>query len=465
MNLTDFRQPGDVTDPFNAASAAALDYMSEIDSRRVAPDRGALEGLGQLAGPMNEEPIDPREIVDLLHKYGSPATVASTGGRYFGLVVGATLPAALAARVLTSAWDQVVFNDATSPVGCALERSAAPWVLDVLKLPAEAHVSFVTGATMATFTCLAAARGALLARAGHDVAQNGLWGAPKLRVVATDEVHVTVVKALNLLGWGKADIERVPTDDQGRLIVDRLPELDSRTVICVQAGNVNSGSVDPLDAICARAREAGAWVHVDGAFGLWAAASAKRSMLTKGADLADSWVVDGHKWLNTPYDCGLAIVRDANALHDAMVTQAPYLKPGALLAPKDMAPEFSRSARGVEIWAALRSLGRQGLSDLIDRTCDLAQLLSTGLEAAGYEILNDVVMNQVVARIGTPEQHTQIAQLCQDSGECWFGVTNWQGRSAIRLAVSSWKTTKEDIAQTLAAIGAATMATVGSQAT
>lgn len=449
-----------VASAFEAGSASALDYLSTVDARRVAPESEAIDALSHLVGPLNDEPIDPFTVVELLHRHGSPATVASAGGRFFGLVVGATLPAALGARVLTSAWDQVVFSDATSPVGCALERCAAAWVLDVLKLPPEAHVSFVTGATMATFTCLAAARGALLARAGYDVAQKGLWDAPKLRVVVTEEIHVTVVKALNLLGWGKASIERVPTDDQGRLIADRLPELDSRTIVCVQAGNVNSGACDPLEIVCAQARRAGAWVHVDGAFGLWAAASAKRSRLTKGAELADSWAVDGHKWLNTPYDCGLAIVRDADALHGAMATQAPYLRSGVRMAPKDMAPEFSRSARGVEVWAALRSLGREGLSDLIDSCCDHARSLAAGLEAAGYEVLNEVALNQVVARIGTPEQHARIAELCQASGECWFGVTNWRGRSALRFSVSSWKTTQEDIERTLATIRTATSAAV-----
>jgi glutamate/tyrosine decarboxylase-like PLP-dependent enzyme len=435
-----------------AAAEAALDYVTNIGDRRVAPDAHATKGLLELQTPLAEEPVDPVTVIRALHAHGSPATVGSTGGRFFGLVVGATLPAALGARVLASAWDQVVFNDATSPVGCALERCAGEWVKDVLGLPSAAHVSFVTGATMASFTCLAAAREKLLSRAGHNSSEHGLWRAPKLRVVTSEEIHVTVIKALTMLGWGKADIERVPTDDQGRMITDRLPPLDDRTVVCVQAGNVNSGSFDSFGAICNRAKSAGAWVHVDGAFGLWAAASPTRRHLTQGISDADSWVVDGHKWLNTPYDCGLAIVRDAQPLHTAMATQAPYLKAGAVLAPKDMSPEFSRSARGVEVWAALRSLGRRGLAELIDGCCERAVDLANGLSAIGFTILNDVVLNQVVARIGTPEEHARIVQLTQESGECWFGATTWRGQSAIRLAVSSWKTNEADIRRTLAAI-------------
>jgi glutamate/tyrosine decarboxylase-like PLP-dependent enzyme len=448
---------------FRAAAEAAIRYLATVDERRVAPDPASLRGLADMAQPLPLQPLAATEVLKRLDRYGSPATVASAGGRFFGLVVGATLPAALAARVLASAWDQVVFNDATSPVGCALERVAAGWLLDLLGLPPEAHVSFVTGASMASFTCLAAARERLLARAGHDAAAQGLWGAPSVRVVASEETHVTVIKALTLLGWGKANIERAPTDDQGRVRIDALPALDERTIVCLQAGNVNSGAFDPIEAVCERAREAGAWVHVDGAFGLWAAASPARRRLVEGLSCADSWVVDGHKWLNTPYDCGIAIVRDAEALHGAMVTQAPYLKPGAQIAPKDMTPEFSRSARGVEVWAALLSLGRLGVVELIERCCGHARLLAEGLRAAGYEILNEVVLNQVVASIGTAEQHARIMELAQASGECWFGVTVWRGRSAIRLSVSSWKTDEADIERTLAAIRSATEQALGRQ--
>ena len=443
-------------DALAAAHAASAEYLSTITARRVSPEPAALGLMARLTGPLGTDPVDPVRVIQELHSYGSPATVASTGGRFFGLVVGGTLPAALGARVLASTWDQVVFNDATSPIGCALERCAAEWVVDLLGLPERSHVSFTTGATMANFTCLAAARHHLLARAGHDAVRDGAWSGPRLRVVASAETHVTVIKALTLLGWGTATIERVPADAQGRLIAERLPALDENTIVCLQAGNVNSGSFDPFDAVCQKARAAGSWVHVDGAFGLWAAASPARRGLTAGVDHADSWVVDGHKWLNTPYDCGLAIVRDPDSLHATMATQAPYLKEGALLAPKDMGPEFSRSARGVEVWAALRSLGRHGVAELVERCCAHAVTLAEGLREYGYEILNDVVLNQVVARSKTGGDHARIAQAAQQSGECWFGPTTWRGQDAIRLSVSGWMTDERDIQRTLVSIKQAT---------
>lgn len=440
----------------SAASAAAAEYLRALNDRRVAPHPAAVVDLARLTGPLGDDPTDPVEVVRALHRYGSPATVASAGGRFFGLVVGGTLPAALGARMLATAWDQVVFNDATSPVGCVLERCAGEWVVDLLGLPAESHASFVTGATMGNFTCLAAARQHLLGRAGHDVSERGMWDAPRLRVVASEEIHVTVIKALTLLGWGTASIEWVPTDAQGRVIADQLPDLDRHTIVCLQAGNVNSGSFDPFEEVCRRARAAGAWVHVDGAFGLWAAASPARRALTAGVENADSWVVDGHKWLNTPYDCGIAIVRNPEGLHAAMATQAPYLKAGTLVAPKDMGPEFSRSARGVEIWAALRSLGRRGVADLVERCCHHAMGLADGLRGLGYEVLNDVVLNQVVARIGTAHDHAGIVQVVQEAGESWFGQTTWHGQSAIRLSVSSWLTDDHDVQRTITAIRHAT---------
>jgi glutamate/tyrosine decarboxylase-like PLP-dependent enzyme len=443
-----------------AAFEAAVRYAEGVDTRRVAPNKTALDQLSLLSGDIPNHPVDPVKVIEQLDLYGSPATVASTGGRYFGLVVGGTLPAALGARILASSWDQVVFNDGTSPVGCALERVAGRWVLDVLGLPQQAYVSFVTGATMASFTCLAAAREYLLLRAGHSVNELGMRGAPRIRIVVSSEIHVTVLKALKLLGIGEADIERVPTDSQGRIETANLPELDDMTILCTQAGNVNSGACDGFTEIAAKARAAKSWLHVDGAFGLWAAASSARRHLVEDVEQADSWVTDGHKWLNTPYDCGIAIVRHSDALHNAMATQAPYLHSGQLIAPKDMGPEFSRSARGVEVWAGLMSLGRQGLSNLIDQSCASAKQLADGLRDTGYEVINDVVLNQVVAKIGTAEQHAQIARLAQESGDCWFGVTNWKGRSALRLSVSSWKTSEADIHQTLSAIKTATKTTM-----
>lgn len=443
-----------------AASRLASRYLETLEDRAVAPQRAAVEGLSRFESLLPDEGVDPHRIIEELGAFGSPAAMATSGGRFFGLVVGGALPAPLGARILASAWDQIVFNDAISPVGCHLERLAGQWLLDLLALPQDAHVTFTTGATMGNFTCLAAAREALTARAGYDIAAQGLRNAPPLRIVASEEIHVTVIKALMLLGWGKREIEFVPTDAQGALRPDALPMLDDRTIVCVQAGNVNSGACDPFDAVCAAAEKTGAWVHVDGAFGLWAAASEKRRYLVQGLERASSWVTDGHKWLNTPYDCGMAVVRDAQPLHRAMATQAPYLKIGERVAPKDMGPEFSRSARGVEIWAALRSLGRSGVADLVERCCAHACRLSEGLKRLGYEILNDVVLNQVVAAIGTPEEHDRIAAHVQASGECWFGQTVWKGRSAIRLSVANWSTTDADIDRALNAIAEATKKTI-----
>jgi glutamate/tyrosine decarboxylase-like PLP-dependent enzyme len=441
------------------AAQAADEYLADMPFRRVSPDSDALAAIAGFDVELPDGPRSPVDVVAQLHRLGSPATTASAGGRFFGLVVGATLPAALGARILTSAWDQVVFNDQTSPIGCALERITAGWIIDVLRLPREAHVTYVTGATMGNFTALASARDALLRRAGHDALDAGLWGAPRLRVVTGDEVHVTVVKALTLLGFGRAEIERVPTDDQGRIRPDALPDLDERTILILQAGNVTSGAIDPFGQVIPRARRAGAWVHVDGAFGLWAAASPALRPMIVGIEDADSWVTDGHKWLNTPYDCGLAIVRDAHVLHQVMATQAPYLAAGTAVAPKDMGPEFSRSARAVEVWAALYSLGRQGLADLIERTCGHARVFAEGLRALGYTVLNDVTLNQVVAAPpGDPDAAGRIATRVQDSGECWFGPTVWRGRPAIRISVSSHATSTDDVRRSLDAIAAATEA-------
>lgn len=438
----------------STASDMAQHYLENINERNVAASSDALDGLNAFDGDMPEASSDPTTTLEILNTVGSPATTASTGGRFYGLVVGGTLPAALGARVLASAWDQIVFNDATSPVGVKLEQVASTWLLDVLDLPPDSSVGFVTGATMANFTCLAGARHKLLKKQGWDAGKQGLWSAPPIRIVAGRQAHVTVLKALSMLGVGTDMIEWVECDDQGRMIAQSIPKTDASTLILTQAGNVNSGASDPIKDIVAKAN--GAWVHVDGAFGLWAAASATtRSQLT-GYQAADSWVTDGHKWLNTPYECGIAICRHPSAIHAAMATQAPYLKVGGTAAPKDMVPEFSRSTRGVEIWAALHSLGRQGLSDMLERTCSHAQDLAIGLHKLGFEVLNDVVLNQVVATLPSFEDRSaDIANYVQDSGVAWFGPTNWQGRQAIRFSVSSWVTSKEDIQRTLEVVATA----------
>jgi glutamate/tyrosine decarboxylase-like PLP-dependent enzyme len=436
----------------------AAGYMETIAERRVAPAPETIEALRDLGGPMPEQPSTPLEVVALLDRLASPATVATTGGRYFGFVTGGALPASVTAGWMASAWDQNVALRVMSPAGAVLEDIALEWARDLLGLPTGCGGALVTGATMANLAGLAAARHALLERAGWDVEPDGLFGAPPLTVVVGDEVHVSLLKALGLLGLGRARVHRVPVDDQGRLRADALPRLDARTIVCLQAGNVNSGAFDPAAEVCARAREVGAWVHVDGAFGLWAAASPRYRHLTRGVADADSWATDAHKWPNVGYDCGVALVRDPGALQAAMSMAAAYFTPGAEREPSQFAPEMSRRARGVELWAALRSLGREGLASLIDRTCRHAQRFAAGLRERGADVLNDVVINQVLVSFGAPEVTRAVIARVQRDGVCWCGGTEWQGRTAMRISVSSWATTDADVERSLDAIARAAQA-------
>jgi glutamate/tyrosine decarboxylase-like PLP-dependent enzyme len=325
-------------------------------------------------------------------------------------------------------------------------------MLDVLGLPRTCATGFVTCATMANFSALAAARHALLTRKGWDVEKHGLFGAPPITVVVGEEVHVSVLKALGLLGLGRDRVVRVPVDGQGRMRADALPPLDDHTIVCIQAGNVNTGAFDRADAIVPQARQAGTWVHVDGAFGLWAAAAPGRQQLLAGYADADSWATDAHKWLNVPYDSGVVFVREPQHLRSAMSMSAAYLVSGARRDPYDYTPEFSRRARGVEVWAALRSLGRGGLADLVERSCCHASRFADGLRAAGFAILNDVVINQVLVSFGDPETTRQVIAAVQADGTCWVGGTVWQGHTAMRISVSSWATTDDDVEQSLAAM-------------
>jgi glutamate/tyrosine decarboxylase-like PLP-dependent enzyme len=390
--------------------------------------------------------------LELLDRVGSPATVATAGGRFFGFVLGGALPASVAAAWLASSWDQNAALRVMSPAGAALEDIALGWVCKLLGLPAEAGGALVTGASMANFTVLAAARHALLERAGWDVENDGLFGSPPLTVVTGEEAHASIIKALGMLGLGRSRVCRIPVDDQGRMRADALPPLDARTIVCIQAGNVNTGAFDPAPEICSRARERGAWVHVDGAFGLWAAASPRYRHLTQGFEQADSWATDGHKWLNAGYDCGIALVRDPIPLRSAMTVSAPYITPGRQREPSHYAPELSRRARGVELWATLRSLGSSGVAGLIDRTCAHAARFAAGLHQAGYEILNHVVINQVLVSFGDPAVTRAVIAEVQREGTCWCGGTEWQGRTEMRISVSSWATTNEDVEASLAAI-------------
>jgi glutamate/tyrosine decarboxylase-like PLP-dependent enzyme len=434
------------------AARAAMDYLEGEDARPVAPRPESVAALSALRGPLPPGPTSAEAVLHLLDAYGSPATVAKTGGRFFGFVNGGCLPAALAASWLVSAWDQNAGLYVQSPVAITLEEVALEWVRDLLGLPEGTGGAVVTGATMANFTCLATARHALLARAGWDVEADGLFGAPPITVVVGDEVHASVLKGLGLLGLGRNRVVRVPVDSQGRMRADAMPHLDAQTILCLQAGNVNTGAFDAAAAICPAARASGAWIHVDGAFGLWAAASPDYKRLTKGYELADSWATDAHKWPNIGYDCGMALVRDPQALRATMSIQASYLAHGEHREPSDYNPELSRRARGVELWAGLRSLGRSGMAEIVERNSSHARRFAAGLKAAGYQILNEVIINQVLVSFGSPEKTLRTIERLQTEGTCWCGSTVWQGQTAMRISVSSWATTKEDVDRSLAAM-------------
>ena len=442
------------------AARRARRYLDELGERSVAPTAAAIAGMERLGGLLPEAGLAPAKVLALLDEAGSPATIASAGGRYFGFVTGGVLPAALAAGWLGSAWDQNAFSTMSSPVGAAIESVALDWIKDVLALPDDCAGAFVTGATMANFTSLAAARHAVLARAGWDAEADGLFGAPPVTVVVGEEVHATLFKIIGLLGLGRERVLRVPVDAQGRMLADAMPALAGPTIVCVQAGNVNSGAFDPIGEICARVHGDGnsdsdsdsAWVHVDGAFGLWAAAAPARAASLAGADAADSWATDAHKWLNVSYDSGIALVRDAAALRAAMSMSAAYLPTGSSREPFHYTPESSRRARGIEIWAALLSLGRRGLADLVERNCAMASRMADALGDAGYEVLNDVVLNQVLVAFGDADTTNRVVTALQDDGTCWCGPTVWKGRAAMRISVSSWASNDEDIETSIGAI-------------
>lgn len=434
------------------ASVRAVRYLSGIANRSVAPGPEDVERLSLLGGPMPEDPGHPKEVLALLDDVGSPATIASTAGRYFGFVIGGSLPATVAANWIAAAWDQNASMRVMSPVAAALEDITLGWLRDVLKLPQSTGVGFVTGATMANFSCLAAARHALLERAGWNVEENGLFGAPPLTVIVGDEVHVSVLKALAMLGLGRSRLTRLPTDGQGRMKSGSLPAVDERTIVCIQAGNVNTGAFDPAAEICSHARRRGAWVHVDGAFGLWAAAAPERAHLMTGFAEADSWATDCHKWLNVPYDSGLAFVREPQHLRSAMAVNAAYLQASDSREPYQYTPEASRRARAIEVWAALRSLGRRGLAEMIEGNCRLASHFAGKLRSAGYSILNDVVLNQVLVSFGDAAATRRVISELQKEGTCWCGGTEWQGHTAMRISVSGWATTELDIDQSADAI-------------
>lgn len=435
------------------AAARAVRYLDELSDRAVAPDKAAIDALERFDEPLPEGPRDPREVIELLDDVGSPATMGMAGPRFFGFVIGGALPVTVAGNWLATAWDQNAALHRVTPAAATLEEVALGWLLDLLSLPSQCGAAFVTGATVANFTALAAARGAVLKRVGWNVEADGLFGAPPITVVAGEEAHPTLLKSLGLLGLGRERIVRVPVDGQGRMRADALPPIEGPAIVCVQAGNVNTGAFDPVAAICHAAHQADAWVHVDGAFGLWAAAAPARAHLVTGVEEADSWATDAHKWLNVPYDSGIAFVRDPDHLRAAMAITAEYLPTETTNRnPSDYTPELSRRARGVEVWAALRQLGRAGLAELVERCCRHARRFGEGLREAGYEVLNDVVLNQVLVSFGDAETTLRVIEAIQDDGTCWCGGTEWQGRTAMRISVSSWATTTADVERSLEAM-------------
>jgi glutamate/tyrosine decarboxylase-like PLP-dependent enzyme len=431
----------------------AISYLEGLDARGVAPAPEAVAGLATLNEPLGEDATTPEQVVKLLDEVCSGATMAMAGPRFFGLVIGGSLPAALAANWLAGAWDQNTGLYNSTPATAQIEQVALNWLLDLFKLPPDCGGAFVTGATMANFSALAAARHSVLERAGWNVEADGLVGAPPITVVVGEEAHPTLFKSLGLLGLGRNRVVRVPVDEQGRMRAGNLPLISGPTIICAQAGNVNTGAFDPLTEICERAHSANAWVHVDGAFGLWATTAPSTIHLTNGIAESDSWATDCHKWLNVPYDSGLALVRDADALRAAMSITADYLPTTSPFRnPSDFTPELSRRARGVEVWAALKSLGRKGVAELIERNCRQARRFAKGLQAAGFKVLNEVVLNQVLVTFGNAETTNRVISEIQKDGTCWCGGTVWQGQTAMRISVSSWATTDADVELSLKAM-------------
>ena len=434
------------------AAQRASAYLDALPTRSVAPLPAAVARLQELDEALPEGPQSAHQVLQRLDELGSPATAAMAGGRFFGFVIGGALPAALASNWLATTWDQNAALHGPTPGVAVFEQVALKWLLDILGLPPQCAGAFVTGATQANLCGLAAARHAVLKRVGWDVEADGLFGAPPITVVVSDEAHPTLFKSLGVLGLGRSRVLRVATDGQGRMRADRLPAISGPTILCLQAGTVNTGAFDPLQALCDRAHAAGAWVHVDGAFGLWAAAAPELRGLCAGVEEADSWATDAHKWLNVPYDSGLAFVRDGDSLRAAMSVSAAYLPSSASRSPSDTTPELSRRARGVDIWAALSSLGRSGVAELITRCCQHARRFADGFTAAGHEVLNEVVLNQVMVSFGDASRTRRVIAEIQAEGTCWCGVTEWQGRTAMRISVSSWATTADDVERSLAAM-------------
>jgi glutamate/tyrosine decarboxylase-like PLP-dependent enzyme len=441
----------ELRDLLHMTADLAADFYDTLDERPVFPHVDADELRATLGGPLPSGSTAPGEVVEELAAAADPGIVAEPGGRYFGFVVGGSLPATLAADWLTTAWDQDAGLYVLGPAATIVEEIAGGWLKELFGLPPDASFAFTTGCQMANFTGLAAARHRVLRRAGWDVESHGLAGAPPVRIVVGGQRHGTIDRALRMLGLGAPEV--VEADDQGRMRVDELGLGTEPTIVCAQAGEVNTGAFDDLNAVADRRdKAANAWLHVDGAFGLWARVPDSLRYLAAGVERADSWATDAHKWLNVPYDCGVVFCADGEAHSGAFSTRPPYLMfESEIREPFDWNPESSRRARGFPVYAALRSLGRSGIADLVERCCALARTFAAGLGELGAEVLNEVVLNQVLFRFATDEQTNDVLRRVQQGGAAWMGGTTWDGRAAIRFSVSNWQTTPADVERTLAA--------------
>jgi glutamate/tyrosine decarboxylase-like PLP-dependent enzyme len=459
------RTPATLRPLLEDAATHAAEFLEGLSSRRVALTVTIEELREEFGDPLPDGPQEARQVLAELARMADRGLIASAGGRYFGFVFGGSLPAALAADWLTSAWDQNACLYVASPAASVIEEACGSWLIELFGLPEDASFGLVTGCQMANFTALAAARHGVLEAAGWDVEAHGLAGAPAVRVIAGEERHITIDRALRFLGFGTASLRLVPADAQGRMRSDALravlAESSGPTIVCAQAGNVNTGAVDPLGEICDASREVGAWVHVDGAFGMWAAASPATRQLVEGMERADSWATDAHKWLNVPYDCGLVFCAHPDDHRAAMAAGASYLVQTEESRERDELdwnPEASRRARGFPVYAAIRSLGRSGIAELVDRCCGHARRFAEALgREPGVEVLNEVVLNQALVRFldpgGDHDARTRdVIRRVQEDGTCWLGGTTWQGKAAMRISVSNWSTTTEDVDRSVEAI-------------
>jgi glutamate/tyrosine decarboxylase-like PLP-dependent enzyme len=434
---------------FIQAQKAAFEYLDDLLQQRVFPSPEALENLCHFDEDLPANMSNPQEVITLLSEFGSPATTAQNGGRYFGFVNGNALPVGLASKWLADFWDQNSALYVMSPIAAKLESVCQFWLNQLFELPKQTVAGFVSGTSIATLSGLAAARFRQLQKLDWDINKRGLCGAPKIRLILGTQTHGTVAKAICLLGLGQDCIEWVECDAQGRMLVEQLPDLDQRCIVVLQAGNVNSGAFDDFKTICKAANKVGAWVHVDGAFGLWAATSEKFTPLTRGINLAQSWSVDGHKTLNTPYDCGIVMCADPEALVIALQQNGSYIQYSEQRDGLMYTPEMSRRARGIELWATMKYLGRNGMAELVEQLHEHAVAIASSLEQNGFEVLNEVVFNQVIISCGSESLTQSTLANVQQSGECWCGGSTWLGKSVIRISVCSWATTEEDILRTI----------------